>query len=143
MADHATDAAYAASRPALTRLQHDIPTTRNGSSATRYHFWCGASGERYVHTVHALTECPELPAANYVLVRRDGAGAISTCAIGRVDEGSPSQNLAEIRHRGALMGATEVHVHLLADSAKRSKLVAFDIQAGQFGGGQANSDTRH
>ncbi|MCK9911347.1 hypothetical protein MXD81_19505, partial [Microbacteriaceae bacterium K1510] len=34
--------------------------------AARFHFWTGASGKRYVHSVYELVECPPLPAANYV-----------------------------------------------------------------------------
>lgn len=102
------------------------------SEATRFHFWTGASGKRYVHSVYDIFECPPVPAANYVLVRRDANGRPEALSIGRVTSSAPSLNLAEIRHRGAELGATEVHVHLLAESAKIGKLIEFDLRTGQI-----------
>src|SRR5262245_56081249 len=112
---------------------------------TRFHFWAGASGKRYVHSVYELLECPPMPAANYVLVRRRANGRAEALSIGRVGHGAPSLNLAEIRQRGAELGADEVHVHLLADNAKLGKLIEFDLRTGQveadfarFAGGHAH-----
>lgn len=102
------------------------------SEASRFHFWTGASGRRYVHTVYELLECPPLPAANYVLVRRGAGARRKVLSIGRVANSAPSLNLAEIRQRGAELGADEVHVHLLADSAKLAKLIEFDLRTGQI-----------
>ena len=119
-----------------------ISASKNSSGTDRYCLWVGASGKKYVHSVYSLLECPEISAANYVLVRRDGRGAIAACSIGRVDHDAPSLNLAEIRHKGAVFGATEVHIHLLADTAKRSKLIAFDIESGRIGA-RADIDTQH
>lgn len=99
--------------------------------AARFHFWTGASGKRYVHSVYELVECPPLPAANYVFVRRTANGRPEALSIGRVTSSIPTLNLAEIRHRGAELGATEVHVHLLADNAKIGKLIEFDLRTGQ------------
>jgi hypothetical protein len=100
--------------------------------ATRFHFWTGASGKRYVHSVYDLLECPPVPAANFVLVRRGANGRPEALSVGRVDSRAPSLNLAEIRHRAAELGATEVHIHLLADNAKLGKLIEFDLRTGQF-----------
>jgi hypothetical protein len=100
--------------------------------ANRFHFWTGASGKRYVHTVYELLECPPLPAANYVLVRREPGARRKILCIGRVSNAADSLNLAEIRQRGAELGADEVHVHLLAESAKLAKLVEFDLRTGQI-----------
>ena len=101
------------------------------SEASRFHFWTGASGRRYVHTVYELLECPPLPAANYVLVRRGAGARRKVLSIGRVTNSAPSLNLAEIRQRGAELGADEVHVHMLADNAKLGRLVEFDLRTGQ------------
>jgi len=100
------------------------------SEAARFHFWSGASGKRYVHSIYELVECPPMPAANYVLVRRNADGCPEALSIGRVTNAAPSLNLAEIRQRGAELGATEVHVHLLADNAKLGKLIEFDLRTG-------------
>jgi len=102
------------------------------AEANRFHFWTGASGKRYVHTVYELFECPPLPAANYVLVRREPGARRKVLSIGRVGNSVASLNLAEIRQRGAELGADEIHVHLLADSAKLAKLIEFDLRTGQI-----------
>jgi hypothetical protein len=102
------------------------------NEANRFHFWTGASGKRYVHTVYELFECPPLPAANYVLVRREPGARRKVLSIGRVGNSASSLNLAEIRQRGAELGADEVHVHLLAESAKLAKLIEFDLRTGQI-----------
>lgn len=96
--------------------------------AERFHFWTGASGRRYVHTIYSLIECPALPAGNYVLVRRHSDGRREVLAIGSVASEAASLNLAEIRRHGALLGANEVHIHLLAGTAKLTKLVEFDLR---------------
>ncbi len=102
------------------------------NEANRFHFWTGASGKRYVHTVYELFECPPLPPANYVLVQREPGARRKVLSIGRVGNSAASLNLAEIRQRGAELGADEVHVHLLAESAKLAKLVEFDLRTGQM-----------
>jgi hypothetical protein len=108
------------------------PQTSKSNGANRFHFWTGASGKRYVHTVYELLDCPALPSANYVLVRREAGARRKVLSIGRVSNTAASLNLAEIRQRGAELGADEVHVHLLAETAKLSKLVEFDLRTGQI-----------
>ncbi len=98
----------------------------------RFHFWSGASGRRYVHSVYDLVDCPEVPAANFLLVHRDETGRRSVLAIGHLIHSAASLNLAEIRFRGARLGANEVHVHLLAPSAQQRRLVELDLRAGQI-----------
>ena len=97
----------------------------------RFHFWSGASGRRYVHTIYSLVECPALPQGNYVLVNRDGRGSRTVLAVGRLTHDASTLNLAEIRHQGSMLGANEVHVHLLAGTSKQSKLVEHDLKSCQ------------
>ncbi len=110
-----------------------------------FHFWSGASGRRYVHTVYDLIECPEVPAANFLLVHRDAAGRRSVLAIGHLTHQAATLNLAEIRHRGARLGANEVHVHLLAPSAEERRVVELDLRAGRVDcdASERISATRH
>lgn len=117
-----------------TRPATPVPqvTERNGEARQRFLFWHGASGHRYVHTVYALVECPVLPAANYILVRKRDCGQRQALRIGRIAHACPSLNLAELRRLGAELGANEVHVHLLAGDAKQASLIEFDLRAGQF-----------
>lgn len=95
----------------------------------RFHFWCGASGESYVHTVYRLIDCPAVPASNYVLVRRSADGSCVALGVGTVAEEAPSLNLARLRQQGATLGANEVHVHLLAGTPRQAKLVEFDLRS--------------
>lgn len=101
----------------------------------RFHFWGGASGRRYVHTVYGLIECPEVPQGNYMLVRRDEQGRRTVLAIGHLARDCGSLNLAELRHRGARLGANEVHIHLLASSAQQRRRIELDLRAGLMGTG--------
>lgn len=105
---------------------------RPADFASSFQFWTGASGKRYVHSVYSLRECPELPVANYVLVRRDMDGRCHALAVGRLTCSTPTINMAEIRQRGALLGATEVHVHLLAEGRRQMKDIERDLRGGQF-----------
>jgi hypothetical protein len=110
----------------------------------RFHFWSGASGQRYVHTVYSLLDCPALPAANYVLVRRDASGLCHALSVGRASDEAPSLNLAQIRQHGANLGATEVHIHLLAGTSRQGKLVEFDLKSAVLGDcGAPSSRLRH
>src|SRR5215510_11037456 len=43
-----------------------------------FHYWRGASGRRYLHSVYTLIGCPALPRANYILVRRHDNGSRTT-----------------------------------------------------------------
>lgn len=102
--------------------------------ADRFHFWTGASGTRYVHTIYKLVDCPELANGNYILVKRDSEGVRHVLAVGRLSNDAESLNLAQVRQRGAELGANEVHVHLLAESSSQTKVVEFDLREGQLEG---------
>jgi hypothetical protein len=101
-------------------------------SAQAFQFWCGASGQQYVHSVFGLITCPELPRANYVLVRREASGRHTILHVGRTEHDAASLNLAEIRHRGAKLGANEVHVHFLAADQRARRNVERDLRAALF-----------
>lgn len=101
-------------------------------TSPRFHFWTGASGKRYVHTVYSLFDCPPLGLASYVLVRRANKTERTVLAIGRLSHEHASLNLAEIRQRAATLGADEVHVHLLASSVSECQAVEVDLRTAQF-----------
>lgn len=111
-----------------------VAVQSQGDVTNRFHFWTGATGKRYVHTVYSLFDCPPVGMANYVLVRREGRAKREVLAIGRVFSDTASLNLAEIRQRGAALGAHEVHIHLLATSAQESQAVEVDLRTAQFAG---------
>jgi hypothetical protein len=100
--------------------------------AVRFRFWRGVSGKRYVHTAYPLLACPELPAANYVLVRRNADGSRTALRVGRTTSQCGSLNRADLRQRAARLGANEVHVHLITESERDRKVIEMDLQASLF-----------
>lgn len=130
----------------LSPVEDSRTTKPEARLIERFHFWSGASTKRYVHTVYSLHECPEIRGGTFVLVRRDDSGRREALTIGRLTHAAPSLNLAEIRQRGASLGANEVHVHLLAASDHEMKLVEFDLRTGQLAHAEGTgevSPTRH
>ncbi len=118
------------------------PTARppiNGTLTHDFTFWRGATGTRYVHTIYPLLDCPELPNANIVLLRRHAAGRAEVMHIGRLESGAGSLNLAEVRRTAAQLGANEVHVHLLATNGDDRAAIERDLS----GAGELASGTRH
>ncbi|XSG81960.1 MAG: hypothetical protein ACPW61_12940 [Methyloligella sp. ZOD6] len=96
-----------------------------------FHYWRGASGRRYLHSVYSLIGCPALPQANYILVRRDEDGSRTPLAIGETTGDASSLNLAALRHQGAKLGANEVHIHLLAETDAERADVCDDLLTAQ------------
>lgn len=97
--------------------------------AQAFHYWRGASGRRYLHSVYSLIGCPALPRANYILVRRYDDGTRAALAFGQTRDETASLNLAHLRHQGAKCGANEVHIHLLAKTAQARAQVEDDLIA--------------
>jgi hypothetical protein len=83
--------------------------------------------------VFSLMECPELPRSIYILVKRDANERRTVMHVGRADHEANSLNLAEMRFRGASVGANEVHVHFLVEGDRERRLVEFDLQSGLMG----------
>ena len=99
-----------------------------------FHYWRGASGDRYLHIVYSLIGCPDLPKANYTLVRRHDDGRRIALALGQTKEDAMSLNLAHLRHEGAKRGANEVHIHLLADTPEARDTVEADLRLAAIAG---------
>ncbi len=118
-------AAPAIPAPLALGLPDEVPA--------RQHLWRGASGQAYVHSVYSLIECPPLPRASYVLVRREANGRRVALHVGLGRSDAATLNLAQVRQGGARLGANEVHVHFPALSSEEPALVACDLRAGQFG----------
>lgn len=90
--------------------------------------WTGRSGRSFAHTRYSLVGCPELPRANYILVRRNRAGEGTVLAVGRVEHAAPSLNLAELRQLGAKMKANEVHILVSAGGIRERRRVERDLR---------------
>jgi hypothetical protein len=97
--------------------------------AQAFHYWRGASGRRYLHSVYTLIGCPALPQANYILVHHHDDGTRMPLAFGQAKDEATSLNLAHLRHQGAKLGANEVHIHLLAETAEERAAVEADLTA--------------
>lgn len=105
--------------------------------------WGGASGRQYQHLVYGLIECPLAPKANYVLARRFDDGRTTVLKVGRTSHDAPTLNRAQMRHEAALLGANEVHLHVLARTEVERALIEFDIAAAPHARGEAIQATHH
>lgn len=72
---------------------------------------------------YSLLWCPPVPAANFVLTRREAPGKRRVLRIGRVESLTPIYNLAQLRYAGALLGADEIHVHIPAGGARARRRI--------------------
>ncbi len=86
-----------------------------------------------MHNVYSLIECPPLPKATYVLVRRELSGQRRVLHVGLGQSDAATLNLAGVRQRGAQLGANEVHVYFSAKSDAGRALIVCDLRAGQLG----------
>ncbi len=104
----------------------------NGTPVSRrFHYWTGASGARYLHSVFAIEETPVFDRAVFVIARRIDADRHDALAVGRFGEGAPAGYDAGLLARLAREGADEVHLHLLADSDWEAARIVADLAAGQ------------
>ena len=95
--------------------------------------WQGASGRTYQHIVYSLIDCPRIPEVNYVLARRDTNGERRVLKVGRTEHDAQTLNLARIRQEGALLGANEVHLYVIARTDTERAQIEFDLAAGMDG----------
>lgn len=98
-----------------------------------YHYWRGASGLRYLHTVFPLIDCPLMSKVNYILVQCDRDGTRRPLDIGQTVSDADSLNLAHLRRRAALLGANEIHIHFMSETVDERATVEADLSARQLG----------
>ena len=98
-----------------------------------FHYWRGASGQRYLHTVFPLFDCPLMPKVNYILVQCDRDGTRRPLDIGQTVSVADSLNLAHLRRRAALLGANEIHIHFLSETVSERAAAEADLSARQLG----------
>jgi hypothetical protein len=111
-------------------LIHGTPVTADLPSdptfKDRFWYWTGGSGRKYIHSVYTLDDCPPLPGAIYVAVRREGTLRV-VLGIGRFTpfwEGPiGGRDLQSLRNRGV----DEIHVHLLAKSPEVAEAILDDL----------------
>ncbi|CAN5246270.1 hypothetical protein BH10PSE7_BH10PSE7_43020 [soil metagenome] len=87
---------------------------------TRFWHWHGLSGRRYIHSVYKAHECPPLPGAIYIAVKRIGDTRLALGA-GRFP------NICSSVVAG-YEGADELHVHLLASDEEDAAAILADLK---------------
>jgi hypothetical protein len=97
--------------------------------ASRFVYWTGGSGRRYIHTVYEADACPPLPGGIYVSVVRGLGGERKPVAVGRFAK-SFALSLAASQGEPAREGRCEIHVHLLAESDADGENVLADLRGG-------------
>ncbi len=88
----------------------------------RFWYWQGASGRKYIHSVYEPENCPPLPGAVYVGVKRQGSMRIAVC-VGRF---LPLWD-AHKAINAKFSGFDELHVHLLASASGEAEQVRADL----------------
>ncbi|GEO99214.1 hypothetical protein [Methylobacterium haplocladii] len=100
-----------------------------GTPALTLSAWRGRSGRRYVVGIHDLVEpdLMEMGDAVVIAVRRDGAGIAQPVSVTTSGD-SPRERLMQgwLAHV-ARRGATEMHVHRLADGEDERRAVVADL----------------
>jgi len=97
--------------------------------ASRFVYWTGGSGRRYIHTVYEADACPPLPGGVYVSVVKGPDGERKPAAVGRFP-GSFALSLAGSHDGAAGEGRSEVHVHLLARNDADGEHILADLRSG-------------
>jgi hypothetical protein len=114
-------------RPQLSR---DLATQDLANSFAepdmQFWYWRGASGRKYIHSVYAPDDCPPLPGAVYVAVARKGADR-HVLAIGRFSNVLDRPHVVANKMQLLRLGASEIHVHLLAKSQDEADQIEKDL----------------
>ena len=94
----------------------------------RFWYWTGASGRKYIHSVYALEDCPPLPGAIYVAVKREGTMRV-VVGIGRFTPfwDGPLGHCDINGLQSSDYGVDEIHVHLLAKSSEAAEATLQDL----------------
>jgi hypothetical protein len=98
-----------------------------GTPALALSAWRGQSGRRYVVGIHELdADAAEIGEAVVLAVRRDGGGTAELLDVATTGD-SPRERLRSFVTRVRTRGATEMHVHRLAESEAERRAVVADL----------------
>jgi hypothetical protein len=106
-------------------LTVDIPS--DPAFKDRFWYWRGASGKKYIHSVYAVDDCPPLPGAIYLAVRRQG-NLRTVMALGRFMPFWDNVVTGRSLNRLCASGVNEIHVHLLAKSPDQCEAIVTDLE---------------
>jgi hypothetical protein len=93
----------------------------------RFWYWSGASGRKYIHSVYRIEDCPPLPGAIYVAVKRKGPLRI-VVAVGRFQPFWDHAVGTREARRLTSLGVDELHVHLLGKTPAQMEAILADLQ---------------
>ncbi len=99
--------------------------------SNQLYWWQGASGHGYVHTVYPIHAIPDfIKACNYIFARPRFDGTREPLYIG--ESGAFDQRLNSHEKLGAALrlGATEAHIHFLAESQQERLNIETDLRHG-------------
>ena len=123
---------WEASREPLRRTnvrEERLRSTAGLRGAPNLTSWRGQSGRRYVVGVHPMgDECLEMGEAVLIAVRREGEGAARIVEVAASDPQLRGRALAAWMTRLRREGATEIHVHRLAEDAQERQAVVEDLR---------------
>lgn len=117
------------------KTDFEAAISRTGRVKTHFHFWSGASGQAYLHTVFAPDACPLLVRAVVIVVARSAARR-KVLYLGRAGDDAPITSCAGFRQAIA-DGGNEVHVHFLAESHDARQKAVDDLE-NRIGNSQAD-----
>ena len=96
----------------------------------RFWYWRGASGKRYIHSIYSPQDCPPLPGAIYLTVRKTSDNKRRVVEIGRFEDSWDYVSQLGARKHDGFSHIDEIHVHLLASSEDNAREVVKDLKAG-------------
>jgi hypothetical protein len=97
------------------------------NETSRFWYWFGASGRRYIHSVYPADACPPLPGAVFLAVRRIG-NLRTVLKVGRFPvtwDVKPGKSCAIDMANPAV---NEIHVHLLAKCEADAEAIVNDLR---------------
>jgi hypothetical protein len=97
-----------------------------------FHWWQGASQNWYIHSVYQLSEWPAFDWQNYILARLEADGRVTPLYIGQTGDGRDRTTRHEKYLPAILLGATHVHIHLLAHSREARFGIETDLRRGHY-----------
>lgn len=92
----------------------------------RFWYWRGASGRSYIHSIYEAKDCPPLPGAVFVAVKRLGPLRI---AVGAGRFPAYCETVRDLRDTALPVAADEIHVHLLASNEAGAECIRRDLHS--------------
>jgi len=113
----------------ITTYCQSAQINRDGPFGDRFWYWNGKSGRRYIHSVFRPEECPFLPGAIYLGVRKHGGDLREVLVMGQFAPELPEWAgylPAELADNPEI---DEIDVHLLAETPQDVARAMADLAA--------------